>query len=104
MATIPVYVAESEQQADQSQKGTLGVLRSGGDEPPGVLKHVDADTLKNSISSLTSQLSDVFADLKKVGEFNLSEVSVSVAVSAEGGLILIGKAGITGGIRLKFKP
>ena len=60
--------------------------------------------LKNSVFSLTSQLSDAFADLKTVGEFNLSEVSVSVAVSAEGGLILIGKAGITGGISLKFKP
>jgi len=102
MSTIPVFV--SEQPADQTESGTLGVLRSGGDEPKGVLKHVDTDKLKNSVLALTSQLSGVFADLKTVGEFQLSEVSVSVEVSAEGGLILIGKAGISGGINLKFKP
>ena len=60
--------------------------------------------MKDSVTALTSQLADVFADLKKVGEFNLSEVTVSVEVSAEGGLILIGKAGISGGISLKFTP
>lgn len=104
MTTIPVYVSESEQQAEKPEKGTLGVLRSGGEEPKGVLKYVDADKLKNSVASLTAQLSEVFADLKKVGDFKLSEVSISVEVSAEGGLVLIGKAGISGGISLKFKP
>jgi hypothetical protein len=51
-----------------------------------------------------AQLADVFADLKAVGDYKLAEVTISVEVSAEGNVILVGKAGVSGGISLKFEP
>jgi len=104
MTKIPVYVSESEDATNRASEPTLGVLR--GDEPStkGVLRHIDPALLKRSVAELTSQLDEVFRDLKAVGDFQLAEVSISVEVSAEGGLILLGKAGVSGGINLKFTP
>ena len=51
-------------------------------------------------------LSAVFADLKQVGGFEVKEVQVSVEVSAEGGVSLLGtaKASAGGAITLTFSP
>jgi hypothetical protein len=111
MSTLSILVSDSEA-VDSSQPNNrsddrLGLARSGqrtstAERSP--VREFDVDRLRKSISHLASQLSDLFADLKSVGEMKLTEVNVSVEVSAEGGLVLVGKAGVTGGISLKFEP
>ncbi len=98
MSTIPILF---EQQAQQSESDTLGVLTP---DPGTMIKEVDADTIKSSLSELSGKLSDIFQDIKTVGDFKLKEVSLSVQISAEGGVSLVGiaKAKAAGTISLKF--
>jgi hypothetical protein len=107
MAMIPVLVSENEGSAEGVQEGTLGTLRSHGRTLGGeksVVRNLDVGRLKSSVNTLMAQLADVFADLKAVGDYKLAEVTISVEVSAEGNVILVGKAGVSGGISLKFEP
>lgn len=104
MSKIPVLVAEPDVPREASREATLGGTLAGGTKRGTVLREVEISKLKNSAKALTEQLAQVFADLKAVGDFKLAEVTVSVEVSAEGNVLLIGKAGISGGIELKFQP
>jgi len=67
---------------------------------------IDVDTLKQSLSRLTGQLDSLFQDLKAVGSFKLDQVEVSLEISAEGGVALIGtaKAGASEAVKLAFSP
>ena len=103
MEKIPIYVSDRSLDPQDKEEATLGLLGSDDSGPKG-LRLIDAEKLKTSAQSLTKQLSTVFADLEAVGDFKLREVTVTIEVSAEGSLILVGKAGITGGIALKFAP
>ena len=62
--------------------------------------------LQHSLKDLTGTLTAIFADLKAVGEFELSEVQVGIELTVEGGVNLIGNvsAGATGAMQLTFKP
>ncbi len=95
MSTISVVVEET----DEPQSGTLGVLT-----PGSRIKEIDTDKLRQSVSKLSEQISGIFADIKKVSEFQLKQVQLSVEISAEGGVALIGtaKAGVKGAITLTF--
>ncbi len=97
MPTIPVIV----ERATEPQSGTLGVLTSSTR-----IKEIDADTLRQSFSKLSEQLSTLLHDIKQVGQFKLTEVQLQVEVTAEGGVALIGvaKAGVSGAITLTFTP
>lgn len=96
MSQLQVLVDDS---LDNGSAGTLG--RSGLARR---IEALDTTVLKESATSMVTELSSVFASLKEVGEFRLKEVTVSLSVNAEGGLVLVGKAGIEGGISLKFEP
>lgn len=95
MRTIPVLVDSG----NDTQPGTLGVLTSGAR-----VKEIDVDLLRQSLAHLSEQISTLFHDIKKVGQFRLKEVQLQVEVTAEGGVALIGvaKAGVTGAITLTF--
>ena len=100
MPKLQVLIDDS---AEAGSSGTLGGTLS----RPGLagrVKALDTSVLKESASALVTELSSVFASLKEVGDFNLKEVTVSISVNAEGGLVLVGKAGVTGGISLTFEP
>lgn len=113
-ATIPVLVSESASAKSPVKgamspvkKGTLGATRTLGSTlgaEKSAVRNLDISNLKASVADLASQLSEVFRDLKAVGGFKLTEVTVSVEVSAEGSVFLVGKAGVSGGISLKFEP
>ena len=103
MKTIPVYVTEDSHQEPEAGDQLLGMLGPEKGETKKI-RFIDTEKLKGSARDLTEQLSQIFADLKAVGDFKLQEVTVSIEVSAEGSLILVGKAGISGGISLKFAP
>jgi len=51
-------------------------------------------------------LDSLFQDLKAVGSFKLDQVEVSLEISAEGGVALIGtaKAGASEAVKLAFSP
>ncbi|MBI1925885.1 hypothetical protein HYR99_16745 [Candidatus Poribacteria bacterium] len=97
MSTIPIRLEES----TESQSGTLGVLT-----PGSVIKHVSADKIRESLVEFSGQISQVLQDIKAVGDFKLKEVQLSVEITAEGGVALIGKAevGAKGAMTLTFAP
>jgi hypothetical protein len=67
---------------------------------------VPIDKLRDSLRSATSLLAEAFQDIRQVGQYSLSEVSIELEVSAEGGVSLIGTAKVSGSgsITLKFSP
>lgn len=98
MTTIPILFDED---TEEISDGTLGVLTP---SPGAVIKQVDAGTIKESLSALTQNLSEVFQDLKAVGGFKLSTVQLAVQIGAEGGVSLVasGKVNASGTITLTF--
>lgn len=95
MSTIPIVFDENV----ESPSGTLGVLT-----PGTIIKHVDADKIRQSLADLSGQISGILQDIKAVGDFKLKEVQLSVQIGAEGGVALIGtaKAKAEGAITLTF--
>ncbi len=65
---------------------------------------LNTDQLAASLRDLTGELGKIFADLQRVGRFELNQVQVGLEISAEGGFNLIGsaKAGGKGAITLTF--
>ena len=103
MATIPVLYSNSQTEipTEEMEELTLG----GGDRGTSpTVRDMPVETLKTSMSQLSSHLGQILSDVKKVGDFKLQEVTLTVEVSAEGKVILVGKTGIKGGITLKFAP
>ncbi len=100
MAIIPVIVEDTKSESDPR----AGTLSSGILSPGNKIKEIDAEKLRKSLSDLSGQISDVLQDIKDVGNFKLKEVQISVEISAEGGVALIGsaKAGAKGAITLTF--
>lgn len=68
------------------------------------LAEVSVDVLRTKLTNSMAALSEVFSDIGKVGDFHLSEVSIGIEVSAEGGIHFIGttKVAGSGSITLKF--
>ena len=66
------------------------------------LKDIADDKLRASLTNLTTELSGLLNDIKHVGDFKLQEVQMGVEVTAEGGFVLVGKAGIKAAITLTF--
>lgn len=91
--TIPVLLG---------RQGEAGCLGADKDEPI----PIEVGKLQASLKSLSGKLNSMFHDLRAVGEFELNEIQVSVEISSEGGVSLIGslKAGAKGAISLTFKP
>jgi hypothetical protein len=102
MEQIPFLVAIPEPVASKEVKGFLS-----GDESYVALREIPVEQLKDNLSKVSHALMKVLADIKSVGNFELSEVEVQVEITAEGGVQFIGssKIGGKGGIKLKFaKP
>ncbi len=95
--TIPVVVA-----TDTSSPQTLGL----GSSVQERIEKIDAEVLRQSIGKLTGQLNSLFEDVQNVGNFELNSVQISLEISAEGGVALIGsaKAGAKGALSLTFSP
>lgn len=94
---------------------TLPVLLEPAPEPgilgPGAmigtrLAAIDVERLRRSIGELTGDVAALFEDIEAVGHYRLKEVQVSLEITAEGGVALIGslKTGARGGITLTFSP
>jgi len=84
----------------EDARGTKGLF--GGSRP----RPLKLESLKGSFTSFFDSLGELMRDLPDgPGPFRLEEIEVTVAVSAEGSIALIGgvKAGATGGITLRLK-
>jgi len=92
---IPVVVGDTE-----SSPEVLGL----GDQVEQRIVEINTDTLKRSLGKLTGQLDSLFQDIKAAGGFKLNQVEVSLEISTEGGVALIGtaKAGAHGATSLTF--
>lgn len=110
MSTLKVRVAEDQADSSTNSSANSGsVLRNstlaGGGGDNGVLE-ISTDRLAESMRELQGQLAQVFSDIRKVGDFELSSVELGLEINTEGGFTLIGslKAGAKGAIKLKFEP
>lgn len=86
------------EEKNKKPEGTLGPGRTTKD----VIKDIGEDKLRNSLTALSGELSELLGDIKQVGEFKLQQVEMGVEITAEGGFALIGKAGVKGAITLTF--
>ena len=93
MSTLPVLVDEPA----QAPSGMLGPGRAGE-----AVREIPTEKLRASLSGLSGQISEILGDIKRVGRFDLKTVMIEVAISAEGGFVLVGKAGVKGAVTLTF--
>jgi hypothetical protein len=86
---------------DEEDKETKGVFFP--DAEIG-LENISVDRLKENLGNICQGLSTVLSDIKKVGNFKLTEVTIGVEVTAEGGVNFVGtsKVGGKGAITLTF--
>ncbi len=95
MSTLSVLVEEP-------AKAPSGMLGPGGGGADHAVREIPADKLRASLAGLSGQISEILGDIKRVGQFDLKTVEIEVAISAEGGFILVGKAGVKGAVTLTF--
>jgi hypothetical protein len=94
------FIVEVEPPRDGYAKG--GIAPS---EPESKVKRIAVSRLRSSLAEVAAGFSDMLKDISDVGNYRLSEVTVSAEVSAEGGIHILGtggKAGSKGAITLKF--
>lgn len=108
MGTIRVRVADESAASpglvpDTASEGHREVREIFGRGASSVIP-LDTAELTASLRGLTTQLGELFGDLRAVGGYQLQEVQVGLEISAEGGFNLIGsaKAGGKGAITLTF--
>ncbi len=99
METIPVIVDDG----IEPEEGTLGVLSP--ESEGSKIKDLEIGKLRQSLTKLSQGASEIFQDIKQVGNFKLKEIELNVEITAQGGFALVGiaKAGAKGAIKLKFK-
>jgi len=99
MDTIPVLVEEPSKKAKTLDE-------SGFYETSISVRNIDVNKLKQSIADLSTKISTIFHDIRNVGEYRLQEIQISVEISAEGGISLVGtlKGGTKGAVTLTFGP
>lgn len=92
MSTIPVIV----EGGSEGKRGYLGATDR--------VRNIETGTLQKSMADLTEKISGILKDARQVGDFKLTQVELSVEISAEGGFSLVGtaKAGTKGAIKLTF--
>ncbi len=95
MSTLPVLV-------DEPAKAPSGLLGPGRGDAGDTIREFPTDKLRASLAGLSGQMSEILGDIKRVGQFDLKTVEIEVAISAEGGFVLVGKAGVKGAVTLTF--
>ena len=68
------------------------------------VRELPTDRLRENLSKVCQGVASIVSDVKKVGSYQLKEISIQVEVTAEGGIELIGtaKLGGKGAITLTF--
>ena len=97
---LPIVVTIPNE-GDDDHKGIIGWFSQDAEL---AFTEIPVDRLKDNLGSIASSLGTLLDDIRRVGRFNLREVTVQVEVSADGGVHLIGTANLggKGAITLKF--
>ena len=70
-------------------------------------KEISVDTLKTNMNAFTGKLGVLLDNIPSMGEYNLSEITINVNITAGGELQIVGiargKSEVSGGITLTFK-
>lgn len=105
MSAIAVTVADDDESQNNVRRPAGATLGGGDRSKKNRTVMVDTDKLSASVHSLSSDLSKIFKSVATVDGAKLKTVTVSIEVSAEGGVSLIGSmtAGIRGAIDLEFE-
>lgn len=93
MNTIPVWVNVLEEDEHEQTKGIRGLFSSSSEA---ILKEIPTTKIKDNLSNLCEEVSTLFTDIRKVGDFKLKEITIQVEINAEGGIEMIGTAKIGG--------
>lgn len=98
METIPFIVNLPEDESDSEVKGIFSI-----GEDLGVCE-IPTERLKENLTKVCQTVAGALGEIKKVGEFRLTQVTLQVEISAEGGVQLLGtaKLGGKGAITLTF--
>jgi hypothetical protein len=83
-------------------EGTAGT----GDEiqPYGGLEKIDPAKLGALLTKFTGSMNEVLAKVEaRLSDWSLDEVTFTASLNAELGLVLVGKAGVEGGIELTYR-
>ena len=86
---------------EESTTGTKGFLWDDDETAP---VPIPLDHLKANMEAACRQVSQMLEDVRSVGQFRLSEITLQVEISAEGGVQFIGTSKVAGkgAITLKF--
>ncbi len=101
METITV-ICDDNLSDDARHDSPLRGVNLSPDSAKKVVKNIDVEKLGASMESLSANLGKLLQNIKKTDGFSLKEAKVQLTISAEGGIVLIGKAGVKGAITLKF--
>jgi hypothetical protein len=96
METIPFLVSLPDE--DEEVKGLFSP------DADIAVRNLPTNQLRENLSEVCQGVASMVSDVKKVGGFQLKEISIQVEVTAEGGIELIGtaKLGGKGAITLTF--
>jgi hypothetical protein len=96
METIPFLVSLPDE--DQQVKGIFST------ETDIVVRDLPTERLRENLNKVCEGVASMVSDVKKIGSFQLKQVTIQVEVTAEGGIELIGtaKLGGKGAITLTF--
>jgi hypothetical protein len=80
-----------------TESGEAGIQKFGAEQK------IPAEKLREHLQKFTAALSSGFGAIQSLGgQFQLAEVEVQAIFSAEAGFIWVTKAGVEGGVTLKF--
>jgi hypothetical protein len=98
---LPVIVSVSPG-GEANTKGLLDRLSAAVDAV--ALRPIPVEKIAANLKQFCSAMNAVLLDVKSVGGFRLSEITLQVEITAEGGIALVGtgKAGASGAITLTF--
>ncbi len=96
METIPFLVNLPDE--DEQVKGIFST------ETDIVVRHLPTERLSENLNKVCQGVASMVSDVKKIGSFQLKQITIQVEVTAEGGIELIGtaKLGGKGAITLTF--
>ena len=102
MNTIPVIIDTDDKQ-NAVREGSLGTMRK--KESKRNITQMNVSALKHSISQLSENISEIFQDIKRVGDFKLKEIQLQAEITAEAGFAIVAnaKAGTKGVFLLTFR-
>jgi hypothetical protein len=93
LPVIVSTVAPTEEQTDElGRKSVIGKHL----DAETILQEIPIETIRKNLKAFCDSIGRSLQDIQEVGRFKLTEVTLSIEVSAEGGIQLIGTSKVAG--------